>query len=49
MVTYDDSKKERILGKGIIEVQGLPLLKNVFYVEGLKENLINISQIYHAV
>ena len=45
VVTFGDGKKGRILGKGSIEVQGLPLLKDVFYVEGLKANLISISQI----
>lgn len=34
------------IGKGTIEVFGIPTLTNVLFVEGLKHNLICISQIY---
>ncbi|KAG7537091.1 Zinc finger CCHC-type superfamily [Arabidopsis suecica] len=44
-VTFGDSGKGRIRGKGNIECDDQPSLINVYYVEGLKENLISISQL----
>ena len=35
----------RLKGKGIISLLGLPDFANVLYVEGLKVNLLSISQI----
>ena len=32
-------------GKGAIEIPGLPLLKDVLYIKGLKANLLSITQI----
>ncbi|KAG7579315.1 Zinc finger CCHC-type [Arabidopsis thaliana x Arabidopsis arenosa] len=44
-VTFGDGGKGRIRGKGNIECDDQPLLINVYYVEGLKANLISISQL----
>ncbi|XP_075499862.1 uncharacterized protein LOC142538427 [Primulina tabacum] len=44
-VTYGGSAKGRIAGKGTLNVDGLPSLHNVLYVEGLNSNLISISQL----
>ncbi|XP_075515565.1 uncharacterized protein LOC142550212 [Primulina tabacum] len=44
-VTYDGGAKGRIAGKGTLNVDGLPCLHNVLYVEGLNSNLISISQL----
>ena len=35
----------RVKGKGFICVSGIPKLEEVLYVEGLKANLISISQL----
>ncbi|XP_075473510.1 uncharacterized protein LOC142504545 [Primulina tabacum] len=42
-VTYGGGAKGRIAGKGTLNVDGLPNLHNVLYVEGLNSNLISIS------
>ncbi|KAM2537704.1 hypothetical protein TB2_023225 [Malus domestica] len=44
-VTFGDGKRARIVGKGEIKTLGIPCLKNVMLVDGLKANLISISQI----
>ena len=44
-VTFGDGRKSHIKGKGINSLQGLPDIANVLYVEGLKVNLLSISQI----
>ena len=44
-VTFGDGSKSQIKGKGIISLPGLPEIANVLYVEGLKVNLLSISQI----
>ena len=44
-VTFGDGSKSQIKGKGIISLPGLPYIANVLYVEGLKVNLLSISQI----
>ena len=44
-VTFGDGIKSQIKGKGIISLPGLPDIANVLYVEGLKVNLLSISQI----
>jgi len=44
-ITYGDNNKGIILGFGIIgDGTGLTI-KNVLYVEGLKHNLLSISQL----
>ena len=44
-VTFGDGSKSQIEGKGIISLLGLPYIANVLYVEGLRMNLLSISQI----
>ena len=44
-VTFGDGSKSQIKGKGIIPLPGLPDIANVLYMEGLKVNLLSISQI----
>ena len=44
-VTFGDVSKSQIKGKGIISLPGLPDIANVLYVEGLRVNLLSISQI----
>ena len=44
-VTFGDRSKSHIKGKGIISLPRLPDIANVLYVEGLRVNLLSISQI----
>ena len=44
-VTFGDGSKSQIKGKGTISLLGLPAITNVLYVEGLRVNLLSISQI----
>ena len=44
-VTFGDGSKSQIKGKGIISLPILPDIANVLYVEGLRVNLLSISQI----
>ena len=44
-VTFGDGVKGRVLGKGTLDFEGLPRLKNVLHVGGLAANLISISQL----
>ncbi|KAG9460048.1 hypothetical protein H6P81_004556 [Aristolochia fimbriata] len=44
-VTFGDGGKGSIIGIGELNVKGLPKLKNVLLVNGLKANLISISQL----
>ena len=44
-VMFGDGSKSQIKRKGIISLPGLPDIANVLYVEGLKVNLLSISQI----
>ena len=44
-VTFGDGTKSQIQGKEIISLPGLPNIANVLYVEGLRVNLLSISQI----
>lgn len=43
-VTFGDGSKAVVEGKGSIEILGLPTLTNVLFVNGLKANLLSISQ-----
>ena len=43
-VTFGDGSKSQIKGKGIISLPGLDIA-NVLYAEGLRVNLLSISQI----
>ena len=44
-VTFGDGSHDQVLSKGTIEIPGLPLLKDVLYIKGLKANLLSITQI----
>ncbi|XP_073304543.1 uncharacterized protein [Primulina huaijiensis] len=44
-VTYGGGAKGNIVGKGTLNVEGLPKLHNVLHVDGLTSNLISISQL----
>ena len=44
-ISFGDSVKRRVLGNRTLDVDGLPRLKNVLHVEGLKAYLIIISQL----
>ena len=43
-VTFGDGRKSQIKGKEIISLPGLSNIANVLYVEGLRVNLLSISQ-----
>jgi len=45
-VTYGDNNKGKILGKGTRGNENNLLIHDVVYVEGLKHNLLSISQLY---
>ena len=44
-MSLGDGCKSQIKGRGIISLPGLPDIANILYVEGLKVNLLSISQI----
>ena len=44
-VFFGDERKGRVIGKGTLLANGLPKLKSVLHVEGLKANLLSISQL----
>ena len=44
-VTFGDGSKSVIRGIGTVDIPGLPVFKDVWYVDGLKANLLSISQI----
>ena len=44
-VTFSNGSKSQIKGKGTISLPGLLDIANVLYVEGLRVNLLSISQI----
>ena len=44
-VTFGDGSKSQIKGKGIISLPRLSDIANILYVEGLRVNLLSISQI----
>jgi hypothetical protein len=43
-VTYGDGSQSKVIGKWIIDIPGLGASQEALYVEGLKANLLNISQ-----
>jgi hypothetical protein len=43
-ITYGDWSQSKVIGKGIIDIPGLGTSQEALYVEGLKENLLSISQ-----
>jgi len=44
-VPFGDNNKGRIMGEGNIGNQHKTQIKNVLYVDGLKHNLLSISQL----
>ena len=44
-VTFGDGSKSVIRGIGTVDIPGLPVFEDVWYVNGLKANLLSISQI----
>ena len=44
-VTFGDGSHDQVLGKGIVEILGLPMLKDVLYIKRMKVNLLSITQI----
>ena len=42
---FGDGSHSQVLGKGTINIPGLPLLTDVLYIKGLKANLLSITQI----
>ena len=45
IVTFGDGSKSVIRGIGTVDIPGLPIFEDVWYVDGLKANLLSISQI----
>ncbi|KAG5562829.1 hypothetical protein RHGRI_005526 [Rhododendron griersonianum] len=45
IVTFGDGNTSKVVGKGTIQAPGITRLENVLYVDGLKANLLSISQI----
>ena len=43
-VTYEDNNKDKILGIGNIRNPLTTLIENVLFMDGLKHNLLRISQ-----
>ena len=44
-MTFGDGSHSQVLGKGTVDIPGLPLLTDVLYIKGLKMNLLSITQI----
>ena len=44
-ITFADGSKLVIRGIGTVDILGLPVFEDVWYVNGLKANLLSISQI----
>ena len=44
-VTFEDNKKGKIIGIGSIGISLNPSIENVLLVDGLKHNLLSISQL----
>ena len=42
-VTFGDGSHSQVLGKGTVDIPGLPLLNDVLYIKGLKVNLLSIT------
>ena len=45
IVTFGDGSKLVIWGIGMIYILGLPMFEDVWFVDGLKVNMLSISQI----
>jgi len=46
-VTYGDNNRKRIIERGDIGTEASTIIKDVLYVEGLKHNLVSISQLFY--
>ena len=46
-VTFGDNSKGKIIGIANIGKEHSPIIKNVLVVDGLKHNLLTISQLYN--
>ena len=46
MVTFGDNGKGKIIGIGNIGITPSTYIKDILLVDGLKHNLLNISQLY---
>ena len=44
-MTFGDGSHSQVLGKGTVDIPGLPLLTDVLYIKGLKVNLLSVTQI----
>ena len=44
-VRFGDGGKAKVIGKGIVSIPGMTKLKEVYLVNGLKTNLLSISQL----
>lgn len=44
-VTFRDGAKNKVIGMGILNIEGMPKLKNLLHIEGMKANLISISEL----
>ena len=44
-VMFKDGSKSMIRGIGTVDIPGLPIFEDVWYVDGLNANLLSISQI----
>lgn len=44
LVRFGDGNTSKVVGKGTIHAPGISSLENVLFVEGLKANLLSISQ-----
>jgi len=44
-ITYGDGSQSKVIGKGLMEISRFPGSQEALYVEGLKANLLSISQI----
>lgn len=45
LVMYGDNNKGKILGEGVVENPSTIIIDDVFFVKGIKRNLISISQL----
>lgn len=44
-VTFCDRVKNKVMGRGTLDIEGMSKLTNVLHVEGMKANLISISEL----
>jgi hypothetical protein len=45
-IIYGDGSQSKVIGKGIIDIPGLGAPDEALYMEGLKANLLSISQFW---